>query len=162
MDAADNAANWFSSYFSDQSQFVDVKKCISSSESVACGVPQGSILGPPPFTLYVNTMANSVTSDLCLYADDSMLVVSWRHVKTIEMTLTNEMESLSNWLISNKLSLHLGKTESILFASKKKLNKVSEININCKGVKSESKSNVLALWLIKICLVKSWQHMYLS
>ena len=58
------------------------------------------------------------------------------------MTLINEMESLSNGLVSNKLSLHLGKTESIFFLSKKKLRKVSEKNINCKVGKTESKPNV--------------------
>ena len=87
--------------------------------------------------LYVNDMAYAVTSDVCLYADDSMLVVYGRYVNIIKMTLTNEMGSLSVWLISNKLSLLLGKTERILFASKYKLKKVSEINTNGKGVNIE-------------------------
>ena len=49
------------------------------------------MLGLLRFTLYVNDMANAVTSDLCLYADDSMFLVSVNDVNTIEMTLTSEL-----------------------------------------------------------------------
>ena len=52
------------------------------------------------------------------------------------------MNKIKDWLDINKLSLHLEKTESILFASKRKLKKASELNITCQGVKIESKSNV--------------------
>jgi retron-type reverse transcriptase len=71
--ANNNAVNWFSSYLSDRKQFVQVNGTLSSRESVTCGVPQGSILGPLLFTLYVNDMSNAVNCELCLYADDSML-----------------------------------------------------------------------------------------
>lgn len=140
--ACDSAVLWFNSYLSNRKQFVDVKGCLSEAGEVTCGVPQGSILGPLLFTIYVNDMSNSISCDLCLYADDSLLLVSGKDVKTIEILLCSEMEKISNWLDSNKLSLHLGKTESILFASKKKLKKHSYLNINCKGVKIEAKSNV--------------------
>jgi hypothetical protein len=140
--ACDSTVNWFKSYLTDRKQFVDVKGCLSTAENVTCGVPQGSILGPLLFTVYVNDMSNAVTCDLCLYADDSMLLVSGKDVRSIEFTLTHEMDCISNWLDSNKLSLHLGKTESILFASKKKLRVCSNMNIECKGAKIESKSKV--------------------
>ena len=107
-----------------------------------CGVPQGSILGPLLFSIYVNDMENAVMCDLCLYADDSMLIVSGNNIKQLENTLTKEMENMKDWLDSNKLSLHLGKTESILFGSKKKLKKVSKLNITCHGIEIESKANV--------------------
>jgi hypothetical protein len=68
--ANNNAVNWFSSYLSDRKQFVQVNGTLSSRESVTCGVPQGSILGPLLFTLYVNDMSNAVNCELCLYADD--------------------------------------------------------------------------------------------
>ena len=140
--ACDSAVNWFNSYLSDRKQFVDVKGCLSTASDVTCGVPQGSILGPLLFTIYVNDMASSISCDLCLYADDSLLLVSGKDVKSIELSLCNEMNSISNWLDSNKLSLHLGKTESILFASKKKIKKCSKLVIKCKDVEIESKQNV--------------------
>ena len=133
---------WFSSYLSDRKQFVDVQGTFSSEESVSCGVPQGSILGPLLFTLYVNDMSSAVNCDLCLYADDSMLLVSGKNVNEIEKTLESEMNEISKWLQENKLSLHLGKTESILFGSVRKLKKVSKMKITCNNIDIEAKSTV--------------------
>ena len=134
--------NWFASYLIGRKQFVEVKGSHSDLETVNCGVPQGSILGPLLFSVYVNDMSNSITCDLCLYADDSLLMVSGKNIKEIEHKLTTEMYNISEWLESNKLSLHLGKTESILFGSKRKLKKASKLNIVCNNVSIESKTNV--------------------
>ena len=82
-------------------------------------MPQGSIIGPFLFLVYVNDMCSAVNCKLLLHADDSALIVPGKHVKEIELKLTKELESISNWLTDNKLSLHLGKTESILFGTKK-------------------------------------------
>jgi len=61
------------------------------------------------------------------------------NTKEIQQELSNELESIREWLIYNKLSLHLGKTESILFASKRKLQKYNSIQVQCVG-------NVLTCW----------------
>ena len=66
-------------------------------------------------------MENAVNCKLLLYVDDSALLVSGKDVNRIEAILSNELQNVSNWLVDNKLSLHLGKTESILFGSKIKL-----------------------------------------
>ena len=76
-------------------------------------------------------MSSAVECDLCLYADDSILLVGGENVQQIENRLENEMTKISEWLESNKLSLHLGKTESILFSSKYNLKKESEMKIKC-------------------------------
>ena len=140
--ANNTVLKWFSSYLGNRKQFVDVHGTFSSEEPVSCGVPQGSILGPLLFTLYVNDMSSAVRCDLCLYADDSMLLVSGKNVEEIEKTLKNEMNEISKWLQANKLSLHLGKTESILFGSVRKLKKVSKMKITCNNVNLEAKSSV--------------------
>ena len=88
---------------------------LSSKIAINCGVPQGSILGPLLFSIYVNDMYSAVSCKVILYADDSALLVSGNNISTIEYTLSMELEKLNLWLIDNKLSLHLGKTESILF-----------------------------------------------
>jgi len=90
-------------------------------------------------------MKAAVNCKLMLYADDSALFVSGRDVSEIEGNLSVELESVSEWLIENKLSLHLGKTESILFASKRRLRKASTINVVCNGNNIVSKSNVTYL-----------------
>ena len=87
----------------------DIGGTMSEPKGVTCGVPQGSILGPLLFLLYVNDMASAVRCKLLLYADDSALIASGKNVADIESTLSSELEYVSNWLIDNKLSLHLGK-----------------------------------------------------
>ena len=140
--AESGVVSWFGSYLSNRKQVVDINGFQSSPESVTCGVPQGSILGPLLFLLYVNDMPTSVSCELFLYADDSALVVSGKCVQDIESTLCQELSNVSEWLESNKLSLHLGKTESILFGSKKRLSNVNKMNIVCKGNEIVAKESV--------------------
>ena len=74
---------WFKSYLTGRSQVCDVEGILSESKEVTCGVPQGSILGPLLFLIYVNDMSAAVKSRLLLYADDSALLVSGKDVKVI-------------------------------------------------------------------------------
>ena len=76
-------------------------------------------------------MPISVQCKLLLYADDSALLVEGKDQNLIAETLSNELNSCRHWLIDNKLSLHLGKTEAILFGSKKRLKKVNSFNVKC-------------------------------
>jgi hypothetical protein len=105
-------------------QLVDVSGTFSSHERVTCGVPQGSILGPLLFLIYVNDMQAVVKNKLLLYADDSAILVAGKNRSSIEKELRDELHSVFQWLIDNKLSLHLGKTETILFGSKHRLKQV--------------------------------------
>jgi len=92
--------------------------------------------------LYVSDMEDAVNCKLLLYADDSPLLVSGKDVNRIETILSNELQNVSNWLVDNKLSLHLGKTESILFGSKIKLYKSPELNVQCNGTNIRPNSTV--------------------
>ena len=131
---------WFRSYLSDRKQLVDVSGILSSSSTISCGVPQGSILGPLLFLIYhVNDMSGAINNKLLLYADDSAILVADKKISTIESLLQNELEVISEWLVDNKLSLHLGKTESILFGSKSRLRSQSNLRISCKGTQIESR-----------------------
>ena len=111
----------FQSYLSGRTQLVDVHGTCSSFANVTCGVPPGSILGPTLFLIYVIDMAGAIIEKILLYADDTSISVSDKHVDAIEARLGTAIETISVWLIDNKLSLHLGKTESILFGTKRKL-----------------------------------------
>ena len=77
-----------------------------------------------------------------VYADDSALLVSGTSVSVIEETLGYELTFLSEWLVDNKLSIHLGKTESILFGSNKKIRKQSTMKIICGDNEVTAKDNV--------------------
>ena len=104
---------WFRSYLSHRNQIVQVNDTVSDPSLVTCGVPQGSILGPLLFLCYINDMELSISPDskLLLYADDSAILYSHRDPKVISEKLGFELEMCSKWLIDNKLSLHMGKTE---------------------------------------------------
>ena len=138
---------WFRSYLTNRKQLVDIGGTLSPFRHVTCGVPQGSILGPLLFLVYVNDMCSAVNCKLLLHADDSALIVPGKDVKEIELKLTKELESISNWLIDNKLSLHLGKTESILFGTKKKLQSTSsQLNVNLWGERFYLPNRLSSIW----------------
>ena len=138
----DLSVQWFKSYLTGRTQVTDVDGVLSNSKGISCGVPQGSILGPLLFLIYVNDMRAAVGCKLLLYADDSALLVSGRDVSEIEENLSMELDSVCEWLTENKLSIHLGKTESILFATKRRLRNVNSINVSCNGNNIVSKANV--------------------
>ena len=114
-------------------QIVSVNQVESKPMNISYGVPQGSILGPLLFLCYVNDMSSSVNCNLLLYADDSDLFTSGKDPKVISETLSKELESCRQWLIGNKLSLHLGKTESILFGTKIRLSRAEKNEVTCDG-----------------------------
>ena len=82
-----------------------------------------------------------------LYADDAALIVSDRNMHFIEQKLESELEQICNWLVDNKLSIHLGKTESILFGSVKRLKPNKYLAIHCKGTSIAAKSEIRYLGL---------------
>ena len=94
--------------------------------------------------MFVNDMCTAVSCKLIIYSDDSVLLV----LLLIEETVHNELDSVREWLTANKLSLHLGKTESILFGTKRKLCKTDQFNVICNGTLIDSKSNVTYLGLM--------------
>ena len=144
LGADDFTVQWFRSYLTGRTQVTDIVGTMSEPKGVTCGVPQGSILGPLLFLLYVNDMASAVRCKLLLYADDSALIASGKNVADIESTLSSELEYVSNWLIDNKLSRSL-KTQSILFGTKRRLSTGVKLNVICNGNVIESKSNVTYL-----------------
>ena len=142
-----NHNKWFESYLKGRKQLVVVNDVSSESGIVTCGVPQGSILGPLLFLCYINDMPISVKCKLLLYADDSALIVSGYNSKEIGEELSRELESCRQWLIDNKLSLHLGKTEAILFGSKRKLKRDHSFEVKCGEIKVTNVNSVKYLGL---------------
>ena len=141
-DLSDDIVRWFRSYLPDRRQVVDVAGTYSSTTPISCGVPQGSILGPLLFLIYVNDMPAVVNNKLLLYADDSGILVSGKCRASIESSLMEDLHQVSQWLIDNKLSLHLGKTESILFGSKHRLKSNPNLDITCNGTTINSTTAV--------------------
>ena len=127
------SVDWFRSYLSGRRQCVLVDGVVSEFEGVNCGVPQGSILGPILFLCYVNDMSVSLGCHLSLYADDSTLVASGRNAAELGRYLSGQLASCKDWMVDNRLSLHLGKTECILIGSARRLQDAQDFRILCDG-----------------------------
>ena len=143
----ESAINWFRSYLANRTFVVHVNGEYSNPGNLTCGVPQGSILGPLLFLLYVNDMPQAVSCDLLLYADDSCLVFTDKNFDNIENQLNKNFNSLCDWFVDNKLSIHFGedKTKSILFGTKSKIKRLQELDIKHGDIKIKQHPQVTYL-----------------
>ena len=118
------ALQWIKSYFSNRRQFVKINQTCSSTQTIKCGVPQGSILGPLFFILYINDLprASKLTEPL-LFADDTSIFFSNSNPNYLENVLNNELLNIDIWLKCNKLSINVQKTSYVIFRpSQRKVN----------------------------------------
>ena len=97
-------------YLENRKQFVDYKNCQSNMNDITCGVPQGSILGPLLFLLYINDMSKiSKLLYFILFADDTNILYSNRDIWQLMNIVNSELKNLSDWFKANKLSLNIKK-----------------------------------------------------
>ena len=131
-----NNLKWIISYLSDRTQVTKANNTISESKRVVCGVPQGSILGPLLFLLYVNDLPKCVNhSNVKLYADDTVIFDSDPIIENVYNRLQLSLDVFGMWCLQNKLTVNTGKTKIMAFtASKQKLTGL-DINLSLNGVK---------------------------
>ena len=111
------AFSWLQSYLSNREQCVNIGYVKSKLTQVKHGVPQGSILGPLLFLLYINDIVNSSKKlKFLLFADDTSLFFSSSSQIAMETTLNEELSNVSNWLKANKLSLNVDKSKVVNFS----------------------------------------------
>ena len=131
----DRNHSWFKNYLSNRKQFVINIKENTELETITCGVPQGSILGPLLFLLYVNDLKNaSNLLDPIMYADDTNLFLAHKDISYLFETANLQLERISQWFISNKLSLYVSKTKYSFFHKSSKRDDIPlllpKLNIN--------------------------------
>ena len=113
------ANKWICSYLMNIYQYVNINGTDSDYMNVLCGVPQGSILGPILFILYINDMCNvSTLLKPILFADDTNLFYSGKDIKELCSVVSIELDKLCKWFQVNKLSLNTSKTNFIVFTNK--------------------------------------------
>ena len=130
-----SALKWFSSYLSGRTQRVYLNKASSKPQVVVHGVPQGSILGPLLFSVYVNSMPLSVSNGIIdMYADDTTLTVHGKTTTEVEHKLSTALMQISEWLTRNRLVLNYDKTNVMVIGSKTKLRDTADFKVEINGI----------------------------
>ncbi len=143
------ALQWIKSYFCNREQFVQYNETCSTMEKLKCGVPQGSILGPLFFILYINDLPNALElSKSYLFADDTSIYYSNSDIKQLEFVLNSELRKLDIWMKSNKLSVNISKTNYIIFRPRqKKINSNLVIQYNNQTITQKQYIKFLGVYL---------------
>ena len=135
---------WFKSYLSNRTQFTQIGDKISDVGYIKHGVPQGSILGPLLFLLFINdiTEASSILK-FFLFADDTTVFYSDKTNSSTEETINKELENVSNWLAANKLSLNVKKSIFMHFHHGRQRKNTLNIKINNTNIEEKSTAKYL-------------------
>ena len=125
---------------------------LSGISPINCGVPQGSIIGPLLFLLYINDLPNCLAR-ACprMYADDTNITVSANNAADLKTMLNDELSNLNSWLRANKLSLNITKTEYMIIGSRQRLratteNQIIEVCIEGKKITRVAESKSLGVY----------------
>lgn len=124
------ALQWFTDYLTNRAQVTNYNG--TTSEVIECnhGVPQGSVLGPLLFIIYINDIGCIINdSKLNLFADDTLISASGGNVQQVVDIINNDLSKLDRWLITNKLKLNTDKTKCMVIASKNNLKKIDNIRV---------------------------------
>ena len=125
--------NWIESYISSRSQCVRIQNMKSTLRNNNLGVPQGSVLGPLLFSLFINDLPSCCPSNVTcqMYADDTVLYVHAKDKKHAAQELTDAMTNVYNWLEKSQLYLNTSKTVCMYFS--KRANTDSDTNVSVQG-----------------------------
>jgi len=138
--------SYIRSYLTTRFQFVQCQSSSSSLLPIKCGVPQGSVLGPILFLLYINDLPNAFSHNSpLLFADDTTLTFISDSLSTLNSNINADLTSLHNWLTANKLTLNITKTNCINFSSPQCLPSPLAVFINNQRVANVSETTILGV-----------------
>ena len=115
---SDSLLSWFSSYLSERRQRVILPGTQSDWNFIQAGVPQGSIIGPLLFLLYINDIVNDIGSNIRLFADDTSLFLVVDNPNTAAETLNADLGKITEWAKTWLVKFNPAKTESLLISRK--------------------------------------------
>ena len=147
---------WFETYLKERQQFVSINGYNSECASMPNGVPQGSVLGPLVFLLYINDLNLAIQHcKVHNFADDTNLLYTNNSIKKLNKILNKDLKNLTNWFNANKISLNVDNTEMILFKPiKKPLDCQLKLKLNGKRLYQTSSVKYLG---IKFDQYHNWQ-----
>ena len=146
------ALKWFESYLQERKQKVFVNNVLSDNETITSGVPQGSILGPLLFILFVNDInLYSENCNMDLYADDTTIHTHGKCLNSIAEKLQKDLENLERWSLENNMIIHPEKSKSMVIASWQKrntlVNKTLAVRIDNVNIKQSDKEKLLGVFI---------------
>ena len=150
MGISENLLVWFKNYLENRSQCTFVNNLTSDVLPLTCGVPQGSVLGPTLFLIYINDVKNVLlNAKRLLYADDTALYLSEENLDTLETNLQYDLVHFTNWCNQNRLTVNTKKNKYVIYGTTKLLKKSRNLNlrINNTALHRESLYNYLGIYL---------------
>ena len=136
-----NVRQWCKSYLEHRTQLTLANNCRSDTGEITYGVPQGSVLGPLFFILYVNDLQQAIPyAKIQLYADDTVLYVSGSDKRSLETNLQLGLNCLNRWCRLNKLTINASKTKMMSFGTRHAVKKIRGKELFLDGSKIQSVS----------------------
>ena len=164
------AFKWIESYLNDRKQFVNINGTDSSQKPIEYGVPQGSVLGPLLFIIYINDLPNiSKFAHFILYADDANIIVTGQNVHEVMLKVEQLCNDIVKWVDNNGLALNLKKTKYMVFSRQRIDTSNIEIKINKVKIEEKNESRFLGVimdnklnWSQHIAAVRSKMSKYIG
>ena len=145
--------NWFKTFLTNRKQHVTVSGQKSDNALIEFGVPQGSVLGPLLFLIYINDLNQAIKfSRVHHFADDTNLLLVDNSLKKRSKHINHDLKLLTAWLRANRISLNTSKIKILLFRPKSKRNITKHLNLRISGqyIPGKHKSNTWASQLMNI------------
>ena len=141
-----SAISLLQDYLSNRQQRVKLNSCHSSWSTMLKGVPQGSIMGPLLFNIFINDLFYTINEcDLHNYADDNIISVTNQMLETVKIKLQNKATDASNWFAENQMLANIDKFQSIFLAPGRKQCDAQTLTINQTEIHSETSVNILGI-----------------
>ena len=139
----------FQSYLSNRRQYVKLCDIKSKFDVIDIGIPQGSILGPLLFLIYINDLPNASNFYVKLFADDTILSLNKNNINELNTRVNIELKKIHKWLEANKLTLNVGKSKYMIITNKRVSHKNFQLKINKTALEKCSSYKYLGLFFDK-------------